>query len=382
VSGQSRFGEDRNAGLVRVPALAVVDPGDLLRNVRVDRELRVGGVVDPGVLLFGVPATPDPEGTPPPPASRFERMTRALSPLNLVLQDGIVSAYFREAVDAGTGFRLGLGGAEELAFLGGVRAASVVERRAVTVGSGIRLPASFFLNLNLQDTRVTSLDRRSQRDGWTRSWPDLRFGASSLPLPEVWAGHLDRVAFTSGVLRVREEVNYGEALQARTRSELRVPIEVSLELASGVTARYRGTLATGEGTDPTGRTGREQGDHGLSLETRLRPSSGLESPMGGPFRLSFLVQYSELEECRVPAGTGDCVPFLERLTRSVSLGLDTVVQGFEVGGQVALLDRQAFSAFESGFRQFQVGIWGRMEFAAGPVERLDRRRAPADPFRY
>jgi hypothetical protein len=382
LSGQSRYGEDRNAGLVRVPTVPLVEAGDLLRNVRVDRELRVGGVVDPGVALYGAPGGPGVDGAPPIDPPTMERVARSVSPVSVILQDGIVSAFFREAVDPGTGFRMGLGGAEDLAFLGGVRAASVVQRRTLTVGSGLRLPASFFLNLNLQDTRITSLDRRSQRDGWTRNWPDVRFGASNLPLPGEWAGRLDRVAFTSGIQRTREEVSYGEAFQARSRTEIRVPIELTLELASGVTARYRGTMTTGEGIDPTGLTGRDQSEHGLSLETRLRPRPGLDSPLGGPFRLSFLAQYGELEECRVPAGTEGCIPFLERITRSISLGLDTFVQGFEVGGQIAYLDREAFSAFETGLRQFQVGIWGRMEFAAGPIERLDRRRQPLDPFRY
>jgi hypothetical protein len=376
MSGQSRFGSDRTAGVVRLATSPVVDPGALLRNVRVDRDVRLGMLLDAGVLAFGRP----PAATPGDPGA-MERVLRAVSPLNLGIQDGVVSAFFREDVDPGRGFQFGLGGGSDLAFLGSVRAASVVERRALTAGSGLRLPASLFLNLNLQDTEVSSLDRRSQRDGRTRSWPDVRAGASNLPLPAAWEGTLDRVAFTSGILRIREEVSYGDGLQARSRSETRVPVELTLEWAGGVTARYRGTMGRGEGIDPTGRTGREQSDHGISLETRLRPRGGLDSAIGGGFRLAFLAQYSALEECRVPSGTEACVPFLERLSRSVSLGLDTFLSGFEVGGQVSLLDRRAFGLFETGFRQFQVGVWGRMEFAAGPVGRLDDRRAPSDPFR-
>ncbi len=385
VSAQSRFGSDRNAGLVRLPAISLLEPGSLLRNARVDRELRVGTVLDPGTLLYGR-ALPGPAGAgqlaPGGGApSRGERVARALSPLNVVVQEGIVSAFFREEVEPGAAFQLGLGGVRGLGFEGEVRAATLVQRRSLTAGSGVRLPASFFLNLNLQDTRISSLDLRSQRDGSTRSWPDLRLGASNLPLPGEWSGMLDRVAFTSGVLRIRESVSYGEALQLRTRTETRIPVEVTLEWGGGITARYRGTVARGEGTDPTGRTGREQTDHGISLETRLRPRGGLESAFGAPFRLAFFADYGSLEECRVAAGSESCIPFLERRNRSVSLGLDTFVSGFEVGGQVSLVDREAFAAFETGFRQLQVGIWGRMEFAAGPVERLDRRRAPVDPFR-
>jgi len=395
LSGQSRFGSDRNAGLVRLADSPALDPGSLLRNARVDRDLRVAGIVDAGILLYGRPTgagDPMVPGMPGAPGlaagqeslggpGRLERTLRAVSPLNLVLQEGVVSAFFREDVDPGALFQLGLGGAGNLAFLGTVRAASVVERRAFTAGSGLRLPASFFLNLNLQDTQVSSLDRRSQREGRSRSWPDVRLGASNLPLPGEWDGTLERVAFTSGILRLREEVSYGDGLQARSRVETRVPVELTLEWGGGVTARYRGTMGWGEGVDPTGRTGREQSDHGVSLETRLRPRGGLESAIGGPLRLAFLAEYGWLEECRVPTGTEACVPFLERSSRSVSLGLDTFVSGFEVGGQVSLLDRTSFGAFQTGFRQFQLGVWGRMEFAAGPVGRLDQRRVPPDPFR-
>jgi len=385
VSGQSRYGMDRNVGLVRLTVFDGDDVGALLRNARVDRELRVAGTLDLGVLWLGLP--PGPPGgvttadSPDPAESGWARALRSLSPFNVILQDGVVAAFFREDVDPAFRFQLGLGGVGSLGSEAGVPAASVVDRRALTLGSGLRLPASFFFNVNRQETRLSSLDLRSQRDGRTTSWPDVRAGASRLPLPESWDGVLARVAFTSGILRIREEVQYGEGLQARERSEVRVPVELTMEWTGGITARYRGTVAWGEGIDPTGRTGRDQWDHGLSLETRLRPLRGMDSALRESFRLAFLAQAGWLEECRVPSGTFECIPFLERETRSVALSLDTFVSGFELGAQVSLQDRAAFSAFETGFRQFQLGIWGRMELAAGPVERLDLRRAPRDPFR-
>jgi hypothetical protein len=398
VSGQTRYGTDRNVGLVRLGSTDPEDAGALLRNARVDRELRIAGTLDLGVFWFGPVPTPSAMAAGPvAPADRdspgperssddaresgWTRAVRTLSPLTVVVQDGVVAAFFREDVDPALRFQLGLGGVGTLGSEDGVPAASVIDRRAVTLGSGLRLPASFFFNVNRQETRLSALDLRSQRDGRTTSWPDLRAGSSRLPLPEGWDAVLTRVAFTSGVLRIREEVQYGEGLQARDRVEVRVPVEVTLEWVGGITARYRGTLARGEGVDPTGRTGRDQWDHGLSLETRLRPLRGMDSALRDSFRLAFQAQAGWLEECRVPSGTVDCIPFLERETRSVALSLDTFVAGFELGAQVSLQDRTAFSAFESGFRQFQMGIWGRMEISAGPVERLDLRRAPRDPFR-
>jgi len=391
VSGQTRYGTDRNVGLVRLGGPEGDDPGALLRNARVDRELRVAGTLDLAALWFGPPPPPPPADpahrvpsgldASPDPESGWTRVVRTLSPFTFVLQDGVVAAFFREDVDPALRFQLGLGGVGALGSEDGVPAASVLDRRAVTLGSGLRLPASFFFNVNRQETRLSSLDLRSQRDGRTTSWPDLRAGSSRLPVPEGWEVVLTRVAFTSGVLRIREEVQYGEGLQARERVEVRIPVEITMEWAGGITARYRGTIAWGEGIDPTGRTGRDQWDHGLSLETRLRPLRGMDSALRDSFRLAFQAQAAWLEECRVPSGTIDCIPFVERETRSVALGIDTFVAGFELGAQVSLQDRTAFSAFETGFRQFQFGVWGRMEIAAGPVERLDLRRAPRDPFR-
>lgn len=385
ISGQSRYGTDRNVGLVRLRAADTEDAGSLLRNARVDRELRVAGTLDLGVLWLGLPTPTAADPSSPQggrdPESGWARGLRSLSPLTVVLQDGVVAAFFREDVDPALRFQLGLGGVGALGSADGVPAASVVDRRALTLGSGLRLPASFFFNLNRQETRLSSLDLRSQRDGKTTSWPDIRAGASRLPLPEGWDGVLTRVAFTSGVLRLREEVQYGQGLQTRERTEVRVPVEITMEWVGGITARYRGTVAKGDGIDPTGRTGRDQWDHGISLETRLRPLRGMDSALRESFRLAFLAQAGWLEECRVPSGTFECIPFLERETRSLALSLDTFVSGFELGAQLAFQDRQAFSAFESGFRQFQLGLWGRMELAAGPVERLDLRRAPRDPFR-
>lgn len=391
VSGQSRYGTDRNVGLVRLVPQGEENEGALLRNARVDRELRVAGTLDLGLLWLGPAPSPvdaraesglAQNGAPHAEAEPgWARALRGVSPFNVVLQDGVVAAFFREDVDPALRFQLGLGGVGLLSSEGGVPAASVVDRRALTLGSGLRLPASFFFNLNRQETRLSSLDLRSQREGKTVSWPDIRAGASRLPVPDGMEGVLNRVAFTSGVLRIREEVQYGEGLQARERSEIRIPVEVTMEWVGGITARYRGTMAWGEGIDPTGRTGRDQWDHGLSLETRLRPLGGMDAALRDAFRLAFLAQAGWLEECRIPSGTSECVPFLERETRSVALSIDTFVSGFEIGAQISLQDRKAFSAFETGFRQFQLGFWGRMELAAGPVDRLDQRRAPRDPFR-
>jgi hypothetical protein len=390
ISGQSRFGSQRSAGLTRFDPLTFEDPGALLRNVRVDRDLRAAVTLDPARLLrvearppARIPGAEPEPGEPPriPPrqeTSVWVPVIRSISPLNLTVQDGIVAAFFREAVAPDLGFQLGWGGLDALADLDEARATTLVDRTNVGVGSGLQLPASLFVNLNFQDNRVASLDRRSERDARSRSWPDLRAGASNLPLPQAWQGALSRLAFTTGFQRIREEVSFGDGLQARTRNDLRIPSEVSLEWAGGIATRYRGTFGRGEGMDPTGRTRRDQDEHGVTVETRFAPGGGLQNRFDGPFRVAVVAQYSAVNECRLAEGQAACVPFLDLVNRSAGFTVDTLLSGLEVGGQASVVDRRSFTGMRTGFTQFQLGFWGRMEFSAGPVERLDRRGR--DPF--
>lgn len=374
LSGQTRFGTERNAGLVRFDPLAPAGPGDLLRNVRVDRDLRAGMTLDPQRLLGLQPPAPDEAGE-----GLLAVAARAVSPISLTLQDGLVAAFFREAVDPGATFQLGFGGFETFRSMDGVGAATLARRRSFAGGSGLRLPASLFINANVQRVRLSSLDRRSERDGRTRTWPDVRAGASDLPVPEAWRPHVQRIAVTSGLQRVHEDVSYGGAeLQARTRHDSRVPLELAVEWAAGLTARYRATIGWGDGTDPTGATRRESADHGVALETRFQPRTGLELRPETGTRLAIVASHSVQRECRIATGRQECVPFLDHVIRTVSVSVDAVVAGLEMGSQASFLDRRTYTGIRSGLTQFQVGVWARMDFTAGPVERLDLRRR--EPF--
>jgi hypothetical protein len=384
LSGQSRFGSQRSAQRVRVATPGGLGETEasrgLLREVRVDRDLRAGVSVDPARVLR-VDLRPDaPSGGRA--QTRWARGLRTVSPIQLTLQDGVVSAFFREDVSPDLGFQLGWGGVNGLSEWGEVRATTLVHRTLVSGGAGLQLPASLFVNLNAQGSRIASLDRRSERDARTLSWPDVRAGASQLPLPERWRGVLQRVAFTTGVQRVREEVDHGNQLQARLEDDLRFPGELAVEWTGGLTTRYRGTLGKGEGRDPTGLTRRDQIEHGVSLETRIAPGRGLSGRIEGPFRLALNGQLSSIEACRVAEGRQVCIPFLDLVQRSAGFSLDTVLSGVEIGGQVSVVDRSSFTGMRTGYTQFQLGFWGRMEFLAGPVERLDRRgRDPFSPGR-
>jgi hypothetical protein len=140
----------------------------------------------------------------------------------------------------------------------------------------------------------------------------------------------------------------------------------------GFSTQYRGQVGWGSGSDPTGITERETAIHGLSIETRLSPRGGLGSRVEEPLRLSLLLEYSSVVECRIVTGRDSCVDFIDQVTRGVSLAIDTWVSGVQVGGQASLNDRRSFTGLQSGFTQFQLGVWGRMVFESGPIERFGR----------
>ncbi len=63
----------------------------------------------------------------------------------------------------------------------------------------------------------------------------------------------------------------------------------------------------------------------------------------------------------------ECVPFVDQITRTASLALDTSVGGFEFGLQLSYDDRQSFVGQRTGSTQFQVGLFGQLDFAAGSL---------------
>jgi hypothetical protein len=168
-----------------------------------------------------------------------------------------------------------------------------------------------------------------------------------------------------------QDVSYGGGLlQRRTREDHGVPMEVALQWPTGVVTRYRGQVGWGEGTDPTGVTERTLLEHGLSVESPLAGGGGLAAGAVGASRISFQADWSAVVECRTVTGGSTCVDFIDQLNRGVSVMLETVVSDVEVGAQVSLVDRRSFTGLMTGFTQFQVGVWGRMVFEAGPIERL------------
>jgi len=367
---QTRYRFDRSSGLVRTrPEQAP----ELVRDVGNDRDLRASFTLEPRALAVALDGTP----APGEPTGWTTRLASVMSPVNVSLQDGIISWFSREPVTPGVGYQLGWGGMDTFSMIDDMAATRLVDRSGVSVGTGLNLPGSLFWNVNMQRSRDRVLDRRAERTARARSWPDMRAGIADLPLPEEWSGRVERVTLSTGWQRVSDEVSYADALQQdRSRTDLRVPVEMVVEWGGGVSTRYRGLFGRGEGRDPVGSTERHRNEHGFSVESRLMPGLGLAERLQEPVRLSLIVNWIDLQECRVTTLDGACVPFVEQRDWGSSFALDTKVADVEVGTLMALTDRRSFTGFQSGQTRFQLSVWARMVFESGPLARLDGRPTP------
>ena len=66
--------------------------------------------------------------------------------------------------------------------------------------------------------------------------------------------------------------------------------------------------------------------------------------------------------CRITVAGEECVPFIDQVLRTASLQADTSVQGFSFGLQFSYDDRQSFVGQRTGSTQFQVGLFGQLDF--------------------
>ena len=370
---QSRYVGERDPGLVAFDAetdsIAV-----LLRNSAGRRDLSGSFTVDPSALLEALGAT---EPDVPAVWRWLAHVGAAVSPMTVSMQDGVAARFDREPVDPGGGFQLGLARTNSFAEIDTVTATTFVDRTGLSSGSGLQLPGTFFVNVNYLTSRARAIDRRSDRNTYSNTWPDVRIGVTSFPLPSSWRARAPQLSASVGLQENLQDVSFGGGIQRRVRVDRRIPVELAASWPSGLVARYRGQVGKGEGNDPTGVTDRDFVEHGISLETRLVPGGGLADRIEEPLRLSLLVEYGTNRECRVVTGQSSCVDFIDQENRAASLTLDGIFSGAEVGVQLSLVDRRSFTDLRSGLTQVQLGVWGRLLFEAGPVERL---QGAVEPF--
>jgi hypothetical protein len=174
------------------------------------------------------------------------------------------------------------------------------------------------------------------------------------------------VDLAPGVVRTRRTTDFGGLnVQRRFDEDVQVPVDVAVVWARTLLPSYRGAFRSGRGLDPTGETRREQASHRVTVSSQLVPPGGLARQLDRPIRLSLIMAFVREKNCRNTAASDACVPFLDQVSRTASMSLNTSAGGMEVGLQVSYDDRQSFVGQQTGSTQFQVGIFGQLDFAAG-----------------
>ncbi len=358
------YRSERNTNFVEPRTVGSDTTLILSRNARGQRDWGVALALSPAGVArawFGEPAEGD-----DPDVAQLRTIISAVQPLTATYRDGITSRFNRDPIDPRLEYQFGLGGVERYRFIGQDTAASLTDRSSWRLGSGVSLPGGAGLRVSYQISDATTLDTRSAQAIGQRTWPEVQATLPTLRPPSFTG--IQAVNVSAGIVRTTREIEFGgRALQRRYDSDTRVPVDLSIQWLRTLVTTYRGSFRTGRGEDPTGRTQREQQSHRISLSSQLLPASALARRLDRPIRLSFIGAFSSEVDCRITARGDECVDFVDQVTRTASLSADTSAGGFEFGIQVSFDDRKSFVGQQTGSTQFQVGLFGQLDFSAGAL---------------
>ena len=358
------YRSDRNATLLDRQVLGGDTTLALARNASGQRDWRTNVSLDPSQLVESLLGAR--QGEESASISEFRSVVGALRPLTVTYQDGIVSRFNRDPVDPGIGYQFGLGGLDGFRFIEADTAVTLTDRTAWTVASGVVLPGGLGIDAAFRQNDATTLDTRSDRRTVLRRWPEVRARLPALAMPA--STRIRTVSLTSGITRIERETDFGrDRLQRRFDEDVQIPLTLSVAWRGTLVTSYQGTFREGRGDDPSGNTERERREHRVTVSSRFVPPGGIARRLDRPVTLSLAARFMSERNCRTTAARADCVAFLDQIHRSVNLGLDTSVGGFEMGLQMRYDDRRSFVGQRTGSTQFQLMLFGQLRFSAGTI---------------
>ncbi len=358
------YQSERNTNFVERTVTGPDTTVALTRSARGERDWGATVALDPSRLAtawFGERA-PDEA----PSVGRLRAVMRAIRPLAATYRDGITSRFNRDPIDPGYGYQLGWGTASDFRFLDADTAATLTDRSTWQLGSGLGLPGGAGVQVGYERTDATTLDTRSDRRAILTTWPDVR---ASLPTFSPGSGTgIRSINVSSGLTRTLRTIDVGgRAAQGRRDEDIRVPVQISVQWLRTLATSYEGALRWGTGSDPTGETERNETSHRVSITTQLLPPGWIARRLDRPISVSLLGAYTSQRTCRNTTAQSQCVAFVDQLGRTLNLSMDTQVRGFDLGLQMSFDDRQSFVGQQRGSTQFQVGIWGQLNFTGGAL---------------
>jgi hypothetical protein len=358
------YGSERNANLLERQVTGADTTLVLARTARAERDWGVTAALDPARLAlawFG-----EPEGGEGAGRARTRALMRVIRPLAVAYRDGITSRFNRDPVDPGWGYQLGWSGVDGFRFLDADTAATLTDRYSWRLGSGLSLPGGGGVQVGYQWADGTTLDTRSERRTLLRSWPEIQASLPTL-VPPAMLG-IRAVNVSSGIVRTQRTIEFGASgSQRRIDEDVRVPLDVSVQWVRTLVTSYQGAYRSGRGEDPTGETERDEWTHRVSVSSQLLPAGFLARRFDQPVNLSVLGAHTSERTCRSTTARTECVAFVHQVRRTLNVSLDTSLRGFSVGLQASFDDRRSFVGQRTGSTQFQVGLFGQLDFTGGTL---------------
>ena len=357
------YQSERNSNFVGRTVAGADTTLQLERSARGQRDWSATVALDPSRLALAIFGERGPDDDVAPV---IQRVMSAVRPLSVTYQDGVTSRFNRDPIDPGFGYQFGWANAESFRVLGSDTAATVTDRVAWRLGSGVTLPGGGGVQLGYEETDAVTLDTRSGRRTTLRSWPEIQASLPTVSPPGLTG--IRAITVSSGLVRTVRTIQFGGgAAQRRRDDDIRVPVDVSVQWIRNLVTTYQGAIRVGRGDDPTGETEREERSHRVAVRSQLLPPEWLARRLDRPVSVSLLAAFTSERTCRNTSAGSECVAFLDQIGRSLNLSLDTSVRGFAVGMQVSFDDRQSFVGQRTGSTQFQVGLFGQLNFTGGSL---------------
>ncbi len=380
VRWSSTYRSSRTPSLLEVQVLGPDTLAAMRRGTGAERSVTRSVRIDPDALLRSLrrtsPGEAGPGGAAPGEAAPATGAPREAAPNAVALP--VEASWTRSLAsrfDRGSGApslarQLGWGGVDALDRIGGDTAAASLARDLFRVRGGVRLPLGAQLDAGYGSGSATVHNLGADRLQTERTWPDLRISWPVLPLPAALSDAIARAGVSTGYQwRVIHETLTGGAGELRSRTERGVPLELGLTFAGGVSASYAGQLASGWSSDATGDARTTTRDHALRMAGTFIAPAALRDRLGQPFRVELSFRQRSDRECRLRGAAADtgCVPYIDLVSRTLHLGLETALSQMNVGLQMSYDERRSTIGIRDGTSQLQLGLFGEFRLRSGEM---------------
>jgi hypothetical protein len=364
----SAFALDANPALAAAPRLdGVVGPGgDAPLPVRTfgnRRALAARWSLDPSALAraAGLADTAAAAGW-------ATAALRSVQRVELGWGNALESRYDRAGASPGLGYQLALGGR---AAFGGQDAAGpslLADRANWSARTQLRLPAGVGLTLSFAEADGLQAGPRGERTDRTREWPGLTAQWSGVPLPGLLGGAVRNASLVAGYAAQSRRLDDLGSAQLRATRSGRVPLDIAVQWAAGITTAYRGERRFGSADGPTASTGQVGADHSFAMSGAFIAPAPLLPMLPEPISVSLRYSLGDQRECRFSDALAACFAgseFAGFRDRAWAVQLDTRLSGMNVGVQLDHRDRLSRATSIGGHRHFSLSLFGQFNLEAG-----------------